>query len=77
MLLGFLDRAVGGWPAAPLFGLLIAGPSLRRPSHRGLGPSEVEPSWVKLLRVKPLSVEQRRQKEERSLERDEKQQFDR
>ena len=35
MLLGFLDRAIGRWPAALPFGLLTTGPSRRRSSHRG------------------------------------------
>ena len=43
MLLGFLDKVVGRYPAALLFGLLTAGPSRRRSSYRGLGPSELKP----------------------------------
>ena len=39
LLLGFVGRAVGKWPAALLSG--SPGPSCRRSNHRGLGPSRV------------------------------------
>ena len=44
VLLGFLDRAIGGWLAALLFS--SAGPSRWRSNHQGSEPSGIEPSWV-------------------------------
>ena len=54
VLCGFLDRAIGGWPAVLPFS--AAKPNRRRLNHQGLGPSWVKLSQVKLSRVKPSLV---------------------
>ena len=54
LLLDFLARAVGRWPAALLLG--AAGPSHRRLSHRRSGPSEVKLSYFLLLVVNQSSA---------------------
>ena len=50
VLLSFLDRAIGMWPAALLFS--AAGPSRQRSNHQGSEPSELEPSRIELWEVK-------------------------
>ena len=50
VLLGFLDRAIGVWPAALLFS--VAGPSRRRSNHQGSEPSELEPSGIEPSEVR-------------------------
>ena len=44
MLLGFLDKAIGGWPAALLFS--AAGPSRWRSNYQRSEPLGVKPLWI-------------------------------